>query len=325
MYIPKEEWNQIVTRFTSIAIRYAPVDKKLKINWALACGFSRSDGNAFRAINHLTLTRTANFGNTSLYQKLMIMENILLTVQNESFLLSTLNESKLSQLKKISEVDIFFKVWSPIINGLINVNKRLRLKSGETVNLVSTAAKKQLYSEAQQVIGFKIDIRILYDFEDQEIDLCAGEISKGTSNNAKVWHDDSKVIREGKDILNQLYDLCGNRKNNDLYSWSIQISGLQCVLSTQHLCSNGLYVSVPRFDFVFPKNFSSLGELDNMYKGLSTAIEDMERRSYLVENFLKQNKEQEQSNLTDVLGFSQFNDEDTSKVEEDVYSYKRPS
>ncbi|CAO0793254.1 unnamed protein product [Mucor circinelloides] len=320
-----EEWNQLATRFTSIAIRYAPVDKKLMTNWALACGFSRSDGNAFRAMNHLTLTRTANFGNTSLYQKLMIMENILLTVQNESFLLSTLNEGTLSQLKKISEVDIFFKLWSPIINGLINVNKRLRLKSGDTVNLVSTAAKKQLYSEAQQVIGFKIDIRIVYDFEDEEIDLCAGEISKGTLNNAKVWHDDSKLIREGKDILNQLYDLCGNRENNELYSWSIQISGLQCVVSTQHLCSNGLYVSVPRFDFVFPKNLSSLDELDNMYKGLLTAIEDMERRSYLVENFLKQNQEQEQSNLTNVLGFNQFNDEDTSKVEEDVYSYKRPS
>lgn len=84
-------------------------------------------------MNHLALTRTANFGNTSLYQKLMIMENILLTVQNEFFLLSTLNEGTLSQLKKISELDIFFTLWCPIINGLINVNKRLRLKSGDTV------------------------------------------------------------------------------------------------------------------------------------------------------------------------------------------------
>lgn len=164
----------------------------------------------------MALTRTASFGYTSLYQKLMIMESILLTVQNESFLLSTINERTLSQLRKISEGDTFFKVRSPIIDGLINVNKRLRLKSGETVNLVSTAAKKQLYSEAQQIIGFKVDTRIVYDFEDQEIDLCAGEISKGTSSKAKVWHDDSKFIRERNDILNQLYDLCGNRKNHDL-------------------------------------------------------------------------------------------------------------
>lgn len=55
----------------------------------------------------------------------MIMENILLTVQNQSFLLSTIDERTLSQVKKISEVDKLFKVWSPIINELLNVNKRL--------------------------------------------------------------------------------------------------------------------------------------------------------------------------------------------------------
>lgn len=80
-----------------------------------------------------------------------------------------------------------------------------------------------------------------------------------------------------------------------------------------------------RLDLIFPKNLSSLDELDNMYNGQRTVIEDIERRSYLVENYLKKNQEQEQNNLINILRLNHLNTEVDSKDEKDVYSYKRPS
>jgi hypothetical protein len=65
-------------------------------------------------------------------------------------------------------------------------------------------------------------------------------------------------VREAKIALDFIHILTGHKCNDSLYSWAVQISGLQCKLSTMHLARNGLYVSVPQFEFSFPKDISEL-------------------------------------------------------------------
>lgn len=203
-------------------------------------------------------------------------------LNNDKSLISSIL-SKQDNKRKVSEQDVF-DLWCPIFKHLISINSFIRLKKGETVNPSSTEQKKLLYPGEQSVIGFKIDFRILYDYYGNEIDLAAGEVAINSLDEDKVVHDETKLLREAKDITDR--HICSHLNKN--YGWSVQICGLEGSIQTVHLDRIGFYVSVPQFEFVFPKDMFELSKfndtllaLDSLIVGLSVQL----RRQSTFTNF----------------------------------------
>ncbi|KAL9540473.1 hypothetical protein MBANPS3_009662 [Mucor bainieri] len=87
------------------------------------------------------------------------------------------------------------KVWPPLIDAVLAINGSIiRMKSGESINDISTSNKQEAYHNRSSIAGFKIDMRFLYDTDEHEYDIGAGEASK-------LVDDLSKLIRESKDVL----------------------------------------------------------------------------------------------------------------------------
>ncbi|KAI7875716.1 uncharacterized protein EV154DRAFT_396919, partial [Mucor mucedo] len=112
--------------------------------------------------------------------------------------------------------------------------------AGESDNAYSTESKKKKYPEAKSVHGFKIDIRLIVEVEEEENDVAVGECTKNNDNN-KAINDNGKLLRKCKDTIDGLvYNL--RNVDDEFMSYMIQITASSCLLSTMHLTVNGLYV-----------------------------------------------------------------------------------
>jgi hypothetical protein len=100
--------------------------------------------------------------------------------------------------------------------------------------------------------------------------LC--ECGKCTSDAKKVWDDNDKLVREGKDVLDRLYGVLGNKKQNSLSVWTFQFIGLNRRISSIHLAENGLYVAIPQLEFKFPHNLDNLSTFIDAYSSLKTIL-----------------------------------------------------
>ncbi|KAG0748566.1 hypothetical protein G6F62_006804 [Rhizopus arrhizus] len=120
-----------------------------------------------------------------------------------------------------------------------NVNKSLRIKSGEPIFDVSTANKKELYPNRKYIKGFKIDIRFVMDVDGKEIDLAAARVAKDVSKN-KTMLDEGKLTREGKDIVDNLVDILSNidLKSRQAYL-TLDLARVAGCLELRSIISNG--------------------------------------------------------------------------------------
>ncbi|KAI9330123.1 hypothetical protein BD770DRAFT_287088, partial [Pilaira anomala] len=116
----------------------------------------------------------------------------------------------------------------------------IRIKQGETVNSYTSKRKQAAYPNNEKVRGFKIDIRLLLEYENHEIDLCAGEVAINSNDVDKLIHDRSKCLREAKEIVD--HHLEAGMKN--VVGWTLQITGLEACLMSVHLYREGLYVAI---------------------------------------------------------------------------------
>lgn len=121
--------------------------------------------------------------------------------------------------------------------------------------------KQDLYPDVKNIFGFKIDARFIVDNGKDEIDLGVVEVAKDDQD-SKVINDLCKLARESKDNTDQLQFLLSPKVTedfiDDLYTYMLQISGSNCLVSTNHLCANGLYVIIPRYSFSLPPSTASL-------------------------------------------------------------------
>ncbi|KAI8882587.1 hypothetical protein K501DRAFT_137866, partial [Backusella circina FSU 941] len=69
--------------------------------------------------------------------------------------------------------------------------------SGESVPIFSTTNKAELYSKKNNIIGFKIDARLVSDIGDDEHDPVALKVAKD-DHDSKVIQDSAKLLREAK-------------------------------------------------------------------------------------------------------------------------------
>lgn len=86
-----------------------------------------------------------------------------------------------------------------------------------------------LYPQEANIIGFKIDARLVLDIGDEEHDLVALEVAKD-DNDTKIIQDSAKLLREAKDDLNNLIEIVSTSYDEQVFTWSFQVSGEGYVL-----------------------------------------------------------------------------------------------
>lgn len=144
---------------------------------------------------------------------------------------------------RVTEYDCLLKAWGPLIDKMCCTNSIVRLKrlvnnflalrvihlypfSGESINPITTANKSVMYADNKNVYGFEVDIRFVYDQQEHETDVASGEIAKDTTSVDKLFMDEGKLIREGKDILDDmLRNAIEEYAHERLACWMIQIAG----------------------------------------------------------------------------------------------------
>ncbi|GAA5807020.1 hypothetical protein MFLAVUS_000369 [Mucor flavus] len=198
------------------------------------------------------------------FNYLEIFRHVLIVLGEEKHLISDIVTNK----KSISEQDVY-SIWFPIIKKLVCIGKIIRMKQGETVNSYTSKRKQAAYPNYENVSGFKIDIRLLLDYEKYEIDLCAGDVAINSNDADKLIHDRSKCLREAKEIVD--HHLEAGTKGN-VVGWILQIAGLEACLMSVHLYREGLYVAITQKKLRFPQTVDELSGFMETLEGLENLI-----------------------------------------------------
>ena len=111
------------------------------------------------------------------------------------------------------------------------------LYRGESVPLTGTLNKEDLYPNQKNIVGFKVDCRLLVDITNEEHDIIPIEVAKDDEDK-KIINDMGKLIREGKDVLDQLHSNI-SKDRNEVFCFIIQIAGKNI-----HTCCRFVYLYI---------------------------------------------------------------------------------
>ncbi|KAI9274097.1 hypothetical protein EDC94DRAFT_644372 [Helicostylum pulchrum] len=213
----------------------------------------------FITLKYISKIQSLDSTSETLYAYLEIFKHVVNIFYEDSGIIDSIINGRLA----VSEQDVY-DIWFPIIKKLVLIRKITRMKKGETTSSFTSKRKQFRYSDQVRVKGFKIDVRLLLDYERKEIDLCSGEVAIDANDADKVTHDISKCIREAKEILDHHVE-AGMGEN--AIGWTIQFAGLEARLMLVHLFKEGLYVAISQKEMTFPQ---SLGELKDFTDTLNS-------------------------------------------------------
>ncbi|KAG1166913.1 hypothetical protein G6F46_008064 [Rhizopus delemar] len=94
-----------------------------------------------------------------------------------------------------------------------------------------------------------------------KIDLAAAEVVKDDSKNKTIL-DEGKLTREGKDTVDNLFDILSNIDLKSRRAYLFQIVCNTCIVSTLDLAYNGLYVAASQTRFVLPSKPDDFNDLN---------------------------------------------------------------
>ncbi|KAI8091096.1 uncharacterized protein B0P05DRAFT_528784 [Gilbertella persicaria] len=213
-----------------------------------------TDHNFFQARRTFNRLSSENDINEYVFKQLQIIDYFLDTFDNKQFVLNPKDPMKLT------ERDYESQIWVPLFTKLFNIKKNLlvRIKTGESVPEESTKRKAEQYENDKNVIGFKVDLRLIHDHKKLEIDLASTEVALSCADEVKLCHNESKIIGLTAVFSKVLYD--------DEYK---------------------IYVNVYQFTFHFPTCISELEDLKDNLELLFKFKEDTERIASKVQKALK--------------------------------------
>ncbi|KAL9546911.1 hypothetical protein MBANPS3_006435 [Mucor bainieri] len=162
-----------------------------------------------------------------------------------------------------------------VINQTNGDKSDASLKVAESVADNSTIKKSELYDDSSDIIGFKIDIRCLYDLPYHETDICSMEVCLPSTDEAKFLGGISKLLREGRLNTTSLVPLC-RRGANDKYTWICQICGLQAFFSTITYAGNDLFVAVSQFAIALPTCIDEVEDFEESIRHLLFFKDDIQ-------------------------------------------------
>ncbi|KAI8137207.1 hypothetical protein BJV82DRAFT_718396 [Fennellomyces sp. T-0311] len=148
---------------------------------------------------------------------------------------------------ELSEADFIVKVWGPIIEAIFRDSSALRCAWGETH---CAAAKAPVCSEREQAI-MKADLRVVHN----NAEYTTGEFCKAVPSEAKVSTDRTKLLVEGKFMLNKLINV------GITSVYLLQISALQLRIVALTLVADGLYAAHTIDTFHIPTSKTKLKEV----------------------------------------------------------------
>ncbi|KAG1148352.1 hypothetical protein G6F37_005760 [Rhizopus arrhizus] len=188
-----------------------------------------------------------------------------------------------------TEYDYLGKIWIPLFDSILAINgSTIRLKSGESINSINTGNKEEQYESSKSAKGFKIDLRFIYDTEEDEYDVGAGEAAK-TNNDDKLLQDLGKVIRESKDVLDGLLNIVMEDSiAKSLSAWFVQICGLQGEIASVHLAFNGLYVAVPQEKLKLPTSIATMSDFLGTFSSMLLFVSKLEKCAIDIKSAIEQ-------------------------------------
>lgn len=153
-----------------------------------------------------------------------------------------------------------------------------------------------MHYKQSNVKSFKIDIRFIYDYNDIEYDVGAAEFGKEDADEDKILHDNSKLIREAKDVLDYMLNTIMTDNNaQKLAGYSLQLKGLSGQFTSTHLTPTGLYVTVPLFKLHVPTSFANLEDFANSIANFFNMISCLESNARMLQSSLQFRKRRRSS------------------------------
>lgn len=135
--------------------------------------------------------------------------------------------------------------------------------------------------------AFKMDLRFLYDPNGRERDVGTGEVAREVIDEDKILHDKSKLLREGKDVLDRLLNTVFPETDaQNSLGIALQIKGLAAHVISINLTSTGLYVAKPIFSINFPRSLLELADFSESFKNLFHFARLLEDNAKLYESAL---------------------------------------
>ncbi|KAI9496228.1 hypothetical protein BDB00DRAFT_758717, partial [Zychaea mexicana] len=181
---------------------------------------------------------------------------------------------------RVTEYDFVMQVWAPILKSLIDIHGVLRMKIGESSPAQGIVGRKRSYSDAR--VGFKVDLRLLFDSRQNEHDLLALEAAKA-GESSKLCHDVCKLMREAKDNLDAtLQHILKRHMQVPLLSWYMHTNGVCAYVGTVHLANAGLYLALHESKIHFPRNLTSLQAFEKEFVMLVSMVFDLERNALMI-------------------------------------------
>lgn len=140
------------------------------------------DHNFFQARKTFNRLSSEKDTNEYTFKQLQIIDYFLDTFDNKQFFLNPQNPMKLT------ERDYESQIWVPLFTKLFSIKKifLVRIKAGESVPEESTKKKAEQYGTDKNVIGFKVDLRLIHDHKKLEIDLASTEVSLPCADEVKL-------------------------------------------------------------------------------------------------------------------------------------------
>jgi hypothetical protein len=281
-------WTKLTAKYTKL-FKTAPsvIDTSLTDKWNYIISLYALQNGIRKAKKFLNQLKSQDNLKDTDEKVFDFYEEILILVESKEFMLNTKNASK------ISERDYDYQIWLPLLSKLFDINKNIvRIKTGETVPENTTESKANLYHDHANIIGFKTDMRILVDVEEEEFDLVCGEGCLQHATDEKVGSDMSKLLREGKEAEVAIQEVYDSTSQDSVKSraWLCQFVGLQCKFSTLHATKHQYHVNVPEFSLSFPSSFLGSDGI-NSIKCLFDFRDSVERSALALKRIIRENKE----------------------------------
>ncbi|ORX53136.1 hypothetical protein DM01DRAFT_9035 [Hesseltinella vesiculosa] len=181
---------------------------------------------------------------------------------------------------RVTEYDFITQIWAPILKSLIDIHGVLRMKIGESSPVQGIVGRKRSYSDTR--VGFKVDLRLLFDSRSNEHDLLSLEAAKA-GDSSKLCHDICKLMREAKDNLDaSLQHVLKQHMQTPFLSWYMHTNGACAHVGTVHLAQAGLYLALHESKIHIPRNLASLQSFKKEFIALISMVFDLERNALMI-------------------------------------------
>ncbi|OBZ83920.1 hypothetical protein A0J61_08024 [Choanephora cucurbitarum] len=154
------------------------------------------------------------------------------------------------------------------------------MKIGESSPAQGIVCRKRSYNDAR--VGFKVDLRLLFDSRQNEHDLLVLEAAKA-GDASKLCYDICNLMREAKDNLDAiLQHILKRHMKKPVLSWYMHTNGVTAHTGTVHIAKARFYLALHESKIHFLRNLASLQAFKNEFVMLISMAFDLKRNALMI-------------------------------------------